>query len=296
MNNANFLRARKQMSILARHLFLIAILIVVLYPVVYIAAVAFDPNERLTGRFPENFTWDNMRYVVGIDNPKPGENLEPSKCLLWLWNSVKVSGITAILMVLLSTSSAYALSRFNFKHRNTALLALMLLQMFPAVMSIVAFFLILNWLGNLIPWMGNNTHAGLILVYLGGIPFNIWLIKGYFDTLPKSVEEAAILDGCTPFQCFYKIVIPLSTPILSVVAILTFIGTYSDFILPSILLRDQELYTFAVGIQNFATGRFESFWGKFCSACLLGALPISAMFMAVHRYIVSGLSAGATKG
>jgi ABC-type maltose transport system permease subunit len=216
--------------------------------------------------------------------------------LTWLYNSIKISFITSMLMLLLSTTSAYALSRFRFRGRQSSLMTLMIVQMFPNIMAMVAFYLILDFLGQYLPMLGTDTHGGLILVYLGGTPFNIWLIKGYFDTIPKSIEESAIMDGCTRFQAFYKIMLPLSTPILAVVGLLTFINTFSDFILPSILLKTQEKLTFAVGIQIFVSEAFSSRWGQFAAACIIGAFPISTIFLCIHKYIVSGLTVGGSKG
>ena len=173
----------------------------------------------------------------------------------------------------------------------------MIIQMFPNVMAMVAFYFMLDFIGRYVPGLGTDSHGGLILVYLGGTPFNIWLIKGYFDTIPKSIEESAVLDGCNRLQAFWKIVLPLSTPILAVVGLLTFINTFSDFILPSILLKSQEKLTFAVGIQIFISESFSSRWGAIRSGfCILGAIPISTIFMSIQKYIVSGLSAGGSKG
>jgi ABC-type maltose transport system permease subunit len=154
----------------------------------------------------------------------------------------------------------------------------------------------LDFIGQGVPWLGIDTHWGLILIYLGGTPFNIWLLKGYFDTLPRSIEESARMDGCTHFQAFYKIVLPLCTPILAVIGLLTFISTFSDFILPSILLKSQDQMTFAVGIQIFISESFASRWGQFAAASILGALPVSLLFFSIHRYIVDGLSHGGVKG
>jgi maltose/maltodextrin transport system permease protein len=285
---------------LAKHLALIAFLLIVLFPISYIISLSLNASGSLeTSLIPENISLNNWRYLFGIPfrDPQSGETIvSPFPILIWLWNSVKVAGITSALMLLLSTTAAYALSRFQFRGKKESLLSLMIIQMFPNIMSMVAFYLMLNFLGDYISFLGTDTHGGLILVYLGGTPFNIWLIKGYFDGLPRSIEEAAILDGCNAFQAFYKIIIPLSAPILAVVGLLTFINTFSDFILPSILLKSQEKFTFAVGIQIFISDAFSGRWGQFASACILGAIPISALFYSIHQYIVSGLASGASKG
>lgn len=296
----SFVNKRKSMEQLARHLLLIAILVVVLFPVLYVISISVNQSGSMTGTLiPEHFSLNHWRYIFGMDvvNPVTGEvTRSPFPIMLWLWNSVKVAGITSILMLLLSTTSAYALSRFRFKGRHSSLLVLMIVQMFPNIMAMVAFYFMLDFIGNYIPSLGLDTHGGLILVYLGGTPFNIWLIKGYFDTIPKSIEESAIMDGCNRVQAFWKIIIPLSTPILAVVGLLTFINTFSDFILPSILLKSHDTMTFAVGIQIFISEAFASRWGQFAAACIVGAIPISAIFFSIHKYIVSGLAAGGSKG
>lgn len=294
------LTPQERMRRLAKHLALLAFLSVVLFPILYIISLSLNKSGSLSSNLiPEQMSLNNWRYLFGIPYPDPvtGEPIvSPFPILTWLWNSIKVAGLTSTLMLLLSTTSAYALSRFDFRGKSTSLLSLMIIQMFPNVMSMVAFYLMLNFLGETLPFLGTDTHGGLILVYLGGTPFNIWLIKGYFDGLPRSIEEAAILDGCNPFQAFFKIIIPLSAPILAVVGLLTFINTFSDFILPSILLKSQDKFTFAVGIQIFISEAFSGRWGQFASACILGAVPISALFYSIHQYIVSGLASGGSKG
>ncbi len=296
----SFIQKKKSMEVLARHLFLVSILIVVLFPVLYVISISLNKTGSMSADLiPNDISLNNWKYILGIDyvDQLSGKTISsPFPIMKWLWNSVKVSGITSILMLLLSTTSAYALSRFKFVGKQSSLLVLMIVQMFPNIMAMVAFYFMLDFIGNYIPGLGPDTHGGLILVYLGGTPFNIWLIKGYFDTIPKSIEESAVMDGCNRLQAFWRIIIPLSTPILAVVGLLTFINTFSDFILPSILLKSQENMTFAVGIQIFISESFSSRWGQFAAACILGAIPITAIFFSIHKYIVSGLSAGATKG
>ncbi|MCK5884335.1 MAG: maltose ABC transporter permease MalG [Bacteriovoracaceae bacterium] len=296
----SFVHKKKSIESLARHLLLVAILVVVLFPVLYVLSISLNKTGSMSADLiPKDISFNNWKYILGIDyvDSISGETVRsPFPILIWLWNSIKVSGITSLLMLLLSTTSAYALSRFRFKGKQSSLLVLMIVQMFPNIMAMVAFYFMLDFIGSYIPSLGADTHGGLILVYLGGTPFNIWLIKGYFDTIPKSIEESAIMDGCNRLQAFWKIIIPLSTPILAVVGLLTFINTFSDFILPSILLKSQENMTFAVGIQIFISESFSSRWGQFAAACILGAIPITAIFFSIHKYIVSGLSAGGSKG
>ncbi len=244
-------KRREMASQAVRHLILTAIIIVVIFPVFYIVSISFNPTGSIgSDLVPDTFSLAHWKYILGLPYiDGDSTTVANFPILKWLFNSIKISVITSVLILFLSTTSAYALSRFKFKGRKISLIVLMIVQMFPSIMALVAFYLMLNFVGNYIPWLGTDTHWGLILVYLGATPFNIWLIKGYFETIPKSMEEAAIIDGCSRWQAFYKILLPLSAPILAVVGLLTFIGTFADFIVPSVLLKSQDQLTFAVGIQ-----------------------------------------------
>lgn len=284
---------------LLTHLSLIVIVFIVLLPIFSIISVSLSRDGTLSGGlFPKNFSLDHWKYILGIPykNTLGEVVISPYPMMKWLFNSLKVSFLSAIFMLLCSTTAAYSLSRFKFKGKEASLMFLMVMQMFPNMMAMVAFYFMLDFIGVSLPSFGVDTHGGLILIYLGGTPFNIWLLKGYFDTLPKSIEESARMDGCTHFQTFRKIVLPLCAPILAVIGLLTFISTFSDFILPSILLKSQDKMTFAVGIQIFISESFASRWGQFAAASILGATPISLLFFSIHRYIVDGLSKGGVKG
>lgn len=290
---------KKKIDQLISHLLLITIALIVLVPVFLVISVSLSKSGSLkTGLIPEAISFDNWKYILGIPYVNAlGESVvSPYPILLWLFNSIKVALASAFLMLLFSTTAAYSLSRFKFKGKEVSLVFLMILQMFPNMMAMVAFYFMLDFIGQVVPALGIDTHWGLILIYLGGTPFNIWLLKGYFDTLPRSIEESARMDGCTHFQAFYKIVLPLCTPILAVIGLLTFISTFSDFILPSILLKSQDKMTFAVGIQIFISESFASRWGQFAAASIVGALPVSLVFFSIHRYIAEGLSHGGVKG
>lgn len=279
-------RARR----IARHLILWLFIAGVLFPVVWIFSASLNPANSLIGQrlIPQNATW--RHYVTLFTNPRHPFGL-------WLLNSIKVSGITAVLTVIMAALAAYAFSRFRFRGRRAGLFAMLLVQMFPAIMAMVAIYLLLLSIGKHVQWLGLNSHFGLIMVYLGGaMGFNTWLMKGYFDTIPRSLEESALIDGATHFQAFLWIIVPLVRPILAVITILVFIGTYADFLLPNILLTGTEQYTFAVGLRLFITGEFEHRWGIFAAASLVGALPIAAVFLLLQDFIVSGLTRGAVKG
>jgi maltose/maltodextrin transport system permease protein len=149
--------------------------------------------------------------------------------LVWLWNSIKVAGITSLFIVVLSTTSAYAFARLRFRGKDTILKGMLIFQMFPAVLALVAIYALFDKIGDYVPWLGLNTHGGLILAYMGGIALHVWTIKGYFETIDPSLEEAAAIDGATPWQDFRLILLPLSVPILAVVFILSFISSITRF-------------------------------------------------------------------
>jgi maltose/maltodextrin transport system permease protein len=215
----------------------------------------------------------------------------------WLFNSIMVAGIAAVITVLLSALMAYPFSRLRFVGRKYGLIGILLVQMFPTMMAMVALYLLLNFIGKFVPFLGLNTLGGLSFLYIGGgIAFNSWLIKGFFDTIPMELEEAAMVDGATRFQTFWRIILPLSAPVLAVTVILSFIGNYGDYILASIVLTGINNYTFAVGLQTFATSQYSTNWGLMTTAALIGMLPILALFLSLQRFIVGGLTQGSVKG
>ncbi len=284
------LRRLQGVKRLWRHILILSVLAWVFFPLLWVISASVDPRGVLVGQslLPPRASLEHYREL--FTNPRHPFGL-------WFLNSVKVAGLTALLSMLLCALGAYAFSRFRFRGRRTGLLTLLLIQIFPQFLAMVAIYLFLKQLGEWIPTLGLNTHAGLILVYLGGaIGFNTWLMKGFFDTVPRSLDEAALIDGATPWQVFWRIILPLSRPVLAVIFILVFIGTYSDFILASILLKDINKYTFAVGLKFFIENQYNTRWGPFAAASILGSLPIVMIFLAAQRWIVSGLTRGAVKG
>ncbi|HHF08491.1 MAG TPA: sugar ABC transporter permease, partial [Kosmotoga arenicorallina] len=213
----------------------------------------------------------------------------------WIMNSIIVALMVALISVTVAALAAYPFSRMRFFGRSQGLLFLLLIQMFPSIMFMIAIYALLQFMGNYIPFLGLNSLSGLIFVYSGGIAFNIWLIKGYFDTIPDTLEESAMIDGATRFQTFWRIVLPLARPILAVIAILTFMGIFNEFVMARIFLQDINKWTYAVGLQQFS-GRFETSWGPFTAAALIGAIPMITFFLILQDYIVGGLTKGAVKG
>lgn len=268
---------------------MVVAVIFALFPVIYVISAALNPANSLVGLglIPKEVTFDNFARLFNSPNaPWPR----------WILNSVIVAGATAVLVTSLTALAAYAFSRLRFRFRRHALIALVVVQLFPNMLAFVALFLLLQAVGNVVPQLGLNSLGGLILVYSGGaLGFNTWLMKGYFDTLPYDLDESAMVDGATSFQAFWYIILPLVRPILAVIGILTFIGAYSDFLLARVLLSSTENYTLAVGMTLFLR-EYQLEWGTFAAAALIGALPIVAVFLVLQRQLVGGLAQGGVKG
>jgi ABC-type maltose transport system permease subunit len=290
-------RFQKRFSIGMRLVIAVILIIFAIFPVLWIVSASFDPSQSLatqTSLIPSNAGLQNYQRLFGQDpNYKFGDLVFQR----WIWNSVKVSGISTILSLAITTMAAYAFSRMRFKGRVTMLKGILLIQVFPNLLALVAIYVLIFQVGNIIPALGLNTHAGLIMVYLGGsMGMNIWLMKGFLDTIPRDIDESGMVDGASHFQIFYNLILPLLRPILVVIGILSFIGTYGDFILARILLNDVNQYTLMVGLQIFTAGQFDQKWGVFAAGALIGALPIMIIYLALQDQIVGGLTQGAVKG
>ncbi|MDE2372392.1 MAG: maltose ABC transporter permease MalG [Burkholderiales bacterium] len=292
-------RPRSQrLRLAAAHLFLLALCIAVAFPFVVVVSVSLRPGNFASGSLiPATISLEHWRYVLGLPYPGPdGRPLLPDLPVLrWLWNSVRVALATAAVTLLLSTTAAYALARMRFRGRRQMLTALMLMQMFPAVLALVAIYAIFDRIGSAFPAIGLNSHAALVLAYSGGIAMHIWTLKGYYDTLPQEIEEAARVDGATAWQSFYRVLLPMALPILVVVFMLAFIGAIIEYPVASVLLSDQDQLTLAVG-SNLFVQEHNFHWGDFAAAAVLSGLPITAVFLLAQRWMIAGLAAGGVKG
>jgi maltose/maltodextrin transport system permease protein len=248
---------------------------------------------------PGQWSLEHWKYVLNIPfsevvNPSTGETRiiqPPTPPLNWLLNSVIVSAASAGGIILLSGTAAYAFARMQFKLRAQLLRSLLILQMFPAILALTAYYTILDSIGRQIGWLGLNTLAGLILIYLAGVSTNIWMIKGYFETIPPSMEESARIDGATPFQTFVHILLPISTPIFAVVFILSFIYTMSEYPVASAVLGTPQHWTLAVGASSLLR-EHEKMWGHFAALAVLSGVPITVMFLLCQRFVIGGLTSG----
>jgi maltose/maltodextrin transport system permease protein len=283
---------------LAAHAFLLGLCAVVVFPFIVVLSVSLRPGNFAVGSLiPDQISWEHWRFVLGLPVPGPdGQMVQPDLPVLrWLWNSIQVALATGTVTLLFSTTCAYALARLRFAGRSVLLGALMLMQMFPAVLALVAIYAIFDRLGGAFPAIGLNTHASLILAYSGGIAMHVWTLKGYYDTLPGEIEEAARVDGATVWQSFWRVLLPMTLPMLSVVFLLSFIGAIVEYPVASVLLTQQDQLTLAVGAKLFVH-EHNFHWGDFAAAALLSGAPITAVFLLAQRWLISGLAAGGVKG
>ncbi|HEU4327748.1 MAG TPA: sugar ABC transporter permease [Roseiflexaceae bacterium] len=277
--------ARRQSftAMLAQYILLALGLLFSIFPIYFVFQAALRPGNTLYSTelqlIPTNATLENFVYVL---NEIP--------LLRWIWNSLQVSIMTTIATLLISVSAGYALSRFRFRGRSTLLTSLLALQAFPAALALPALYLLLLRLNLL------NSHLGLVLVYAAGaIAFNVWNLKGYFDTIPIDLEEAAMIDGATPTQAFLRIMLPLARPSLAVTALFGFLAGFGDFILANTVLFNEDLFTAPVGIYSLQDG-YRQPWGYFAASSLIISIPVTIVFLYLQRSLVSGLAAGGVKG
>lgn len=280
---------------IVRVIILIVVGLFTLFPVIWIVSAAFNPVGTMTSQtlIPANIkSLDDLLVNFNrlFNNPQVP---------FWRWvlNSVVIATITTTLTVFISALSAYSFSRFRFNGRRSLLVTILLIQVFPNILAMVAIYLMLLQIGTYIPFLSLNTHGGLILAYLGGaMGVNTWLMKGFFDTVPREIDESALVDGATHWQTFWYLIFPLVRPVLAVVAILAFVGTFNEFILARIVLTDRQNWTLMVGLFNFVEAEFSNDWGVFAAGSLLAATPVVILYLALQKYIVGGLTQGAVKG
>ncbi len=277
-------KTKSKIEVTFIYLFFLVMFIVIGYPLVWTIAMSLNPgsNMLVTQLIPENPTLEHYKWLFTDPN---------SDYVTWYKNSLGVAIANALGSVVLTSFVAYAFSRYKFVGRKYGLYMFLLLQMFPVLMGMVALYILLTTVGL------SDSLIGLTIIYLGGqIPFNAWLVKGYFDTIPKELDEAAKIDGAGHLRIFWTIMLPLAKPILAVVALFNFMAPFMDFLLPRIVLTSPEKYTLALGLYNFINDQFSTNFTVFAAGAILIALPIALVFLILQRYLIGGLTAGATKG
>jgi len=270
---------KPRLSAAGVHIVLLHAVAVVLIPVIWILDVALSPGNALGGEVFDQFTGEHFSKILG------GESF-----WIWLRNSVIVSLGTTILGLSLAIPAGYAFSRFKFRGREPAMFSFLLVQMFPGIIILVPYFLVMKSLGLLNSWLG------LVLAYsVTALPLCVWMLKGFFDTVPKELEEAALLDGCTQPQVFRKVILPLSLPAVAVTALFSFLAAWNEFLLALTFNTSNDMYTLPVGLASMISATGQA-WGDFAAASLLVSLPVVLLFILFQRFLVEGLSAGGVKG
>jgi arabinogalactan oligomer/maltooligosaccharide transport system permease protein len=273
-----------------RHLVGVIVTIFAVFPLLYVLSAALNSTGTLVGSNALFSKIDFGNFTALFDMPS-------RPFAQWFLNTMVVGGVTSAATVFLGAMAAYAFSRMRFTGRRVGLLSLLLLQMFPQLLAVVAIFLLLSGISEVIPALGLGSQLGLIMVYLGGaLGVNTYLMYGFFNTVPQSLDEAAKIDGASHTQIFFGIIMRLVTPILAVVGLLSFIGISGEFVIASVVLTDPDSQTLAVGLYSFVAQQRSENWGVFAAGAVISAIPVMALFLFLQRYIVSGLTQGSVKG
>jgi arabinogalactan oligomer/maltooligosaccharide transport system permease protein len=272
-----------------RHVVGIVAVAFAVFPILYLVSAALNPLGSVvsTSLLPRSVSLDNFSALFG-DSSRPFPR--------WLFNTLVVCTVVTFVQLFCSALAAYAFSRFRFRGRRLGLLSLLLIMLFPQILAAVALFILFTDLGEVVPAIGLNTLAGYVLVLCGFALGQVWLIKGFFDSVPRSLDEAATMDGAGHATIFFRIILPLITPILAVSGLLAFVGVIGEFLLASIFLRDTNVKTLAVGLYGIIDADRSNNLGLFAAGSLLTALPVVLLFQYLQRYIVGGLTAGGVKG
>lgn len=265
------------------YLTIVIFCIIAVYPILQVVTVSLRPADRLLSTsleiIPHNATLDN--YI---------ELFRDRPFLTWLWNSAFISLVVTLTGVVLASLAGYAFSRFNFIGKKIGLLSLLTTQMFPATMLLLPLYIMLIKLGLI------NTYFGVIIIYAAtALPFTIWTMKGYYDTIPYSLEEAARIDGCNQFQAFYKIILPLAAPALVITALFSFMTAWSEYLVAAQILQDSALWTLPLGLKSFESN-MSTEWGLYGASSIIVTIPVVILFLALSKYLVSGLTLGSVKG
>ena len=257
------------------------VIVMVMFPVLWIVMSSFSVGDSffLSSLFPEKLS---IEHYVAL--------FKETDFLVWVGNSLKFCFIVAVIQLAMTSLAAYAFARLRFTGRKYGLMALLVLQVFPNSMAVAGYYILIYRFGLV------DSSIALIFALAGGNAFNIWLLKSYIDGLPVELDEAAMIDGASSFQVFYKIVLPLAAPQLAVIFLFSFIATYSEYVITSIFLQTPGKMTLALGLQSFISDQFAAHWTLFSAAAVISSLPIMIVFMCLQRFIQNGLVAGGVKG
>jgi len=279
------------------HVVLVAFTLFTLYPILWVVSLAFSGQQSLAiATLPEDPTsLDRLRAVTPWPQTWSFSNftsvLTDQPFAKWMLNSAIIAMGTTVLGVFLACTAAYAFSRFKFPGQRAGLMAFLVSQMFPGTLMLIPLYIIL------VQWLGlGSSRLGLIIVYATtSIPFSVWMLKGYFDTIPKDLEEAALIEGASVGRIFWSVILPLTKPALAVTALFSFMTAWNEFILAATFMDQETMYTAPLGLRFFVGG-FSQQWGYFAAGSLIVSVPVVVLFLFLQKYLVSGLTAGGVKG
>jgi len=279
------------------HLILIAAVVVTIYPILWVFTIAFSGKQSLAiADLPaQPGFWDRLRAITPWPDQGSASNfisvMTDQPFALWLGNSVIIAAATTFVGVFLACTAAYAFSRFRFPGRRAGLMSFLVSQMFPGTLMLIPLYIIL------VKWLGlGSSRIALVLVYATtAIPFCVWMLKGYFDTIPRELEESALMDGASAGTVFLRIILPLAKPAVAVTALFSFMTAWNEFILAATFMDKEVMYTAPVGLRFFVGG-FSQQWGYFAAGSIIVSIPVVLLFLFLQKYLVSGLTAGAVKG
>jgi arabinogalactan oligomer / maltooligosaccharide transport system permease protein len=278
------------LSLAIRYAIAVILILFAVIPALWVVSASLNPAKSLIGGtfFPQNPAIINYQELVS-------NQFFPY--LTWLFNSIKIATITTFLTVFLTCLAGYTLSRFRFGGRRALMMAILILNVFPSILAMVAIFSMLQQLSTYVAWLGLDTHTALICIYVSGsMGINVLLVKAYIDSIPLELDESALVDGATPWQTFRHIILPIMTPIVITVGVLTFIATYGDFVIARVLLKSSDNLTVMVGLQLFQNDRFDQDFGMITAGAVLAAIPIILIYIPLQKYVIDGLTAGSVKG
>ena len=276
-------RTRRQILSVITHAFLILCCIMTVYPILQIVTVSLRPSDQLYSTslalIPKHAT---IKAYYRI--------LFEKDFLIWMRNSFLIAITVTLFGVTLASTTAYAFSRYRFPGWRAGLYAFLLSQLFPATMLMLPLYVLMKAFHLL------DTFTGLVVAYTAtALPFCVWTLRGYYDTIPVELEQAALIDGCTPWQAFTRVTLPLAAPALAITALFSFMTAWSEFLVARIIVSSQELYTLPLGLESLA-GVFQTEWANYAAGSLLVCIPVMALFIGLNKYLVSGLSLGGVKG
>ena len=272
------------------HAFIWVFILFTLFPIYVVIESSFNNGGALsTNSFvPSGWSWVNYKALFHDAAVPFGR---------WMFNSFVLASANAVISVFIGGAAAFAFSRMKFRGRKIGLQSLLLVQVFPSFLAIAAIYVMMGSVYTVFPKIGIGSMGGLLLIYLGGsMGVNIWLLRGYINTIPMELDEAARIDGASTVQVYWLIFFPLAAPVLAVTALLAFIGTFNEFILASLFLTNVDQRTVAVGLESFIGAALGQNWGPFAAGSILASIPLVIIFLSLQRFIIGGLTQGATKG